>query len=52
VVIRSGSSSTILPNPIYTSGGPDARKAFRSAGGLYFGVSQKKKPQTSIEGSC
>lgn len=30
----SGSSTTMEPNPMYTSGGPVFRKATRSSGGL------------------
>jgi hypothetical protein len=48
VLILTGSSSTILPKPIYIGGGPEDRKAWRSVGGSYVGASRKKKPQTSI----
>lgn len=39
---------TMLPNPIYTGGGPLWRNAARSAGGVKSGGARKKKPQTSI----
>lgn len=45
-----GSSITILPNPMYTGGGPASRKALKSGEGLYEGGSRKKKPQTSLKG--
>lgn len=46
--ILAGSSRTMLPNPMYTGGGPALRKFARSDGGVYLGVSRKKKPHTSV----
>lgn len=48
LVIRWGSSSTMLPNPMYTGGDPLVIKSWSSVGGVYCGGSQKKNPQTSI----
>ena len=43
-----GFSTTILPKPMYTGGGPACRNSDSSEGGLYDGGSRKKNPHTSV----
>jgi hypothetical protein len=43
----SGSSTTILPNPIYTGGDPALNQASNPTDGEYDGGSRKKNPQIS-----
>lgn len=47
-VIFSGSSTTMLPNPMYTGGEPALSHASSPRDGEYLGGSLKKKPQMSV----